>query len=140
MARPELDEGLENRAVFTLSEVADATRGRPSGPLALQGTGVFTDTRAPIVGGIFVALRGPRFDANDRVTEAIQRGAVFAVCAEGRLPPGIAGVEVTDTLSALGGLARRVRDRAQAKVIAITGSVGKTSAKDMLARDRKSVV
>lgn len=126
-----------NRAAFTLDEIVAVTQGSCA---ARQGasavTGVFTDTRAPVPGGLFVALAGDRFDAHEFLPQAIERGAAVLVVARGKplLPtPGVPVVEVADPLVALGDLAALHRRRSAAKVVAITGSVGKTSVKNMVA-------
>lgn len=97
--------------------------------------GVSTDTRALTGGELFVALKGERFDAHTFLAEAQARGARAAVVAGGTpAVPGLAFFEVPDTLRALGLLAR-ARRRALAKdapVIAITGSTGKTSTKELI--------
>jgi UDP-N-acetylmuramoyl-tripeptide--D-alanyl-D-alanine ligase len=94
--------------------------------------GVSTDTRSLAPGALFVALRGERFDGHDFVAEAFTRGAAGAlvsteVDAAGPL------VIVPDTLLALGALAAAHRAALSPKVIAITGSTGKTTTKEMIA-------
>ena len=126
-----------NHASFTIDEIVKATRGtrRPGGTAAPQAvSGVFTDTRAPVVGGLFVALAGETFDAHEFVTRAVDGGAAALVVARGRpAPDAVPVVEVDDTLVALGDLAAFHRGRSSATIVAITGSVGKTSIKNMIA-------
>jgi UDP-N-acetylmuramoyl-tripeptide--D-alanyl-D-alanine ligase len=97
---------------------------------------VSTDTRALVAGDLFVALKGERFDAHDFLAEARARGAGAAVVRRGTTPvPGLPYFEVDDPLAALGALGR-ARRRAFAPgtpVVAITGSSGKTSTKDLVA-------
>ena len=100
---------------------------------------VVTDSRAVEPGDFFIALRGPRFDGQAFVDEAIGlRGACGALVQpldDGR-DAGVAGaaiVEVDDTTRALQDLARAVRVAAGTKVVAITGSAGKTTTKDTIA-------
>lgn len=98
-------------------------------------TRISTDTRELKGGELFVALKGERFDAHAFLAEARARGAVAAVVVRGT--PPVAGVtlfEVADTLVALGALARARRRALPAgtPVIAITGSSGKTSTKELI--------
>jgi len=121
---------------MTLEEVAAACEGSPSDcePGAAV-RGVCTDSRAVRPGHLFVGLRGERFDGDEFAVHALDRGAVAAVvraetAVELRGRPTIA---VRDGTVALGLLARAVRRRSRARVVAITGSTGKTTTKDILA-------
>lgn len=118
---------------LTLAEVVEATGGTAEGPEGLAFDGVSTDSRRPAPGSLFVALRGPRHDAHEFLADALARGASGAVIDRGSAPPGLAAVRVGDTLEALGRLARWVRNRLRLRVVAITGSVGKTTTKEMTA-------
>ena len=96
---------------------------------------ISTDTRRLAPGDLFVALRGERFDAHDFLLQAKAAGAAAAVVRRGTPPvPGLPAFEVTDTLAALGLLARARRRLlpASAPVVAVTGSSGKTSTKEMI--------
>lgn len=97
---------------------------------------ISTDTRALAAGDLFVALKGERFDAHDFLAQARARGAAAAVVRRGTAPlPGLPYFEVDDPLAALGALGR-ARRRAFAPgtpVVAITGSSGKTSTKELVA-------
>jgi UDP-N-acetylmuramoyl-tripeptide--D-alanyl-D-alanine ligase len=108
--------------------------GTVSGGTAVWARGVSTDSRTLRRGDAFFALRGPRFDGHDYVGQARKLGAAFAVVERGR-SRGLAGmvVEVDDTLEALGRLAADWRLRFPVKVAAITGSVGKSTTKEMAA-------
>ena len=104
-------------------------------PADVQCTSVSTDTRDIAPGALFVALKGERFDAHDFLAQAKERGAVAAVVRAGTPPtPGLVYFAVPDTLVALGRLARARRRAlpAGAPVVAVTGSTGKTSTKEML--------
>ena len=114
-----------------LSQVNHAVSGRMSG-IDSYIRGVTTDSRQDCTDQLFVALSGERFDAHDFVGQAQQRGAVAAL-VERHVPVPIAQVQVGDTLSALGGLATWWRAQFAIPVVGITGSVGKTSVKEMLA-------
>lgn len=123
----------------------EAGRALGLGPLAAGVPGVSIDSRSIRPGELFVALRGEQFDGHDFVGAALLAGAAGAVVescrwAEKRaspehaLPSGSEEViyRVADTTGALGALARAVRQKSGAIVVAITGSVGKTSTKDLV--------
>jgi len=115
---------------LTRAWVAEVTGGRPSDATDLTGTGVAFDSRALRPGEVFVALRGER-DGHEFVVDALARGAAFVIVER----PTDAGpaVVVADVPDALFALARAGRDRLAARVVGITGSVGKTSTKDLTA-------
>ncbi len=95
---------------------------------------VQTDSRALIPGALFVALAGERFDAHDYLDAAAAAGVTGAVVRQGaRVPAGLVAFEVPDTLRAFGQLARARRRELPGPVVAITGTNGKTSTKEMLA-------
>ena len=116
------------------SEAVAATLG-VSGPRGLQFTGVSTDTRQLTAGTLFVALKGDRFDAHDFLAQAKAQGAGAAVVRRGTAPvDGLPLFEVPDTLAALGQLARARRRMLPrgSPVVAITGSSGKTSTRELI--------
>ena len=127
---------------LTLGWVADAAGGgiRAGDPAGDVGR-VVTDTRALQPGDFFVALRGSRYDGHAFVAEALGRGAGGVMVQRGFAPPpgdGAASataalIEVGDTTTALQDLARAVRRASGARVVAITGSAGKTTTKDAAA-------
>jgi UDP-N-acetylmuramoyl-tripeptide--D-alanyl-D-alanine ligase len=118
---------------WLLSQVAAAVGGRLLGAdVALDG--VSTDTRAIAAGQLFIALRGENFDAHDFLAPAIASGAsALLVADEGKLPAGVSAVVVDDTRLALGRLAAAWRAGFSLPVIAVTGSNGKTTTKEMIA-------
>jgi len=120
-------------ALWTAQDAAAATNGRNSGG-AWQATGVSIDSRTVAAGDLFVALAGPKFDGHDFVAGALARGGAAAVVA--KQPPKLEAdaklLLVADTQAALEALGRAARARAQGRVIAITGSVGKTGTKEAL--------
>lgn len=125
----------QNRAPFTLGEIAHFTGGELRGDPARRAVGVCTDTRALWEGAAFVALRGENFDAHDFLPQAAGK-AVVAVVAKDYEPPAgldLPLVRVEDPLRALGALARAHRERFQIPVGAITGSNGKTTTKELAA-------
>lgn len=101
-------------------------------------TGVSIDSRTLAPGDLFFAIRGPRFDGHAFVAEALRRGAPGAVVASEypNLPeeaPDRFLVRVSDPTEALGALAREERLRSGARIVAITGSLGKTTTKEAAA-------
>ena len=118
---------------WLLSQVADAVQGRVLGAdVAVDG--VSTDTRAISPGQLFIALAGDNFDAHDFLAQATAAGATALMVAdESRLPSGVSAVVVDDTRLALGRLAAAWRARFALPVIAVTGSNGKTTTKEMIA-------
>ncbi|MBI5442894.1 MAG: UDP-N-acetylmuramoyl-tripeptide--D-alanyl-D-alanine ligase [Deltaproteobacteria bacterium] len=118
---------------LSLSDVLAATGGTLEGPSAPVTFGaVSTDTREIGEGSLFLALKGERFDGHDFVEEALRRGAAGVVLSAGPAPGSVPAVRVADTLLALGALGRFVRRRLGLRVIAVTGSVGKTTTKEMI--------
>ncbi len=96
--------------------------------------GVSTDTRAVSAGQLFVALRGERFDAHDFLDQAVAAGATALLVSDAaRVPAGVSALVVADTRIALGRLAAAWRARFSLPVIAVTGSNGKTTTKEMIA-------
>ncbi|WP_234087055.1 UDP-N-acetylmuramoyl-tripeptide--D-alanyl-D-alanine ligase [Azonexus sp. R2A61] len=96
--------------------------------------GLSTDTRAIVAGGLFIALHGERFDAHAFLDQAVAGGAAaLLVSDESRLPAGVPAIVVDDTRLALGRLAAAWRARFALPVIAVTGSNGKTTTKEMIA-------
>jgi UDP-N-acetylmuramoyl-tripeptide--D-alanyl-D-alanine ligase len=100
--------------------------------------GVSIDSRTVRTGELFIAIHGPRHDGHDHVGSALERGAIAAVVAEDQLPR-YAGevigrcIPVADTFEALKQLARAVREAWGGKIAGVTGSVGKTTTKEILA-------
>lgn len=118
---------------WLLSQVAQAVQGRLIGA-DLNLEGVSTDTRAIAKGALFVALAGERFDAHDFLAQAVAGGAVAVLISdEAKRPAGVPAVVVDDTRLALGRLAAAWRARFTLPVIAVTGSNGKTTTKEMIA-------
>jgi UDP-N-acetylmuramoyl-tripeptide--D-alanyl-D-alanine ligase len=119
--------------MMRLSEAAAALGGRTSGADALF-TGVSTDSRALRPGDLFVALRGERFDGHQFLETAATTGAA-ATMVDRRYngPYPAPSVVVDDTRRSLGDLARYWRARFAPALVAITGSNGKTTVKEMLA-------
>ncbi|MCZ0962068.1 UDP-N-acetylmuramoyl-tripeptide--D-alanyl-D-alanine ligase [Paracoccus benzoatiresistens] len=117
-------------SLWTAEEAAAATGGRVQGNWVAAGVSIDTRTIQP--GDLFVALKDLR-DGHDFVGQALDKGACAALVS--RIPDGVDAAApllvVPDVLAALEALGRAGRQRMTGKVIAITGSVGKTSTKDM---------
>lgn len=118
--------------LWTSEAIAHATNGRSASHFDV--TGISIDSRSVQPGDLFVALKGPRNNGHDWVVQALRAGASGALvhhpisgCDAGRL------IAVADTFQALCRLGYAARDRYAGQLVGITGSVGKTSTKDMLA-------
>lgn len=130
---------LISMCLFTEREILEATGGIRIGAGTtgseeyLTVDSVSTDTRSLEPGALFVALVGERFDGHTFCRTALEKEAsMLLVSDEHMLPEGAAGILVPDTLPALHALARAYRRKLSCKVIAVTGSVGKTSTREML--------
>ena len=119
-------------ALWSAGDLRAATGGLPRAPFA--ATGVSIDSRTTKPGDLFVALRGDNGDGHDHVAAALARGAAGAMVH--RLPDGVADdaalLQVPDTFAGLHALGRFARARFKGRVVAVTGSVGKTTTKEML--------
>ena len=122
---------MSRDALWTRDEAVAATGG--SSPRDWTASGVSIDTRSLAPGDLFVALTAER-DGHDFVADALARGAAAALVS--RRPEGVAAdaplLLVPDVLAALGTLGRAARARFGGRVVAVTGSVGKTGSKEML--------
>lgn len=135
-----------NAVRVTVGWLAAAVAGRIvlGDPEQVVGN-IVTDSRSLQPGELFIALRGARFDGHEFVEETLRRGALGALVEVGRFfvghrigevgrqePPPVI-IEVGDTTAALQDLAHAIREATETKVIAITGSAGKTTTKDTIA-------
>jgi UDP-N-acetylmuramoyl-tripeptide--D-alanyl-D-alanine ligase len=119
--------------LWTAMSAAAATGGVATGDWA--ATGVSIDSRTVMPGDLFVALRGPRHDGHDFVRAALARAKAAVVDRDvADLSQGAPLLRVADTFAALGALAAAARRRSRARIVAVTGSVGKTGTKEALAR------
>src|SRR4029077_6062958 len=125
---------------WTIAQVAGALGARPGAGLDSMArvAGVSIDSRTVRAGELFVAIHGPRHDGHDHVAGALGHGAVAGGGGEAQLPRFPAGVSdrciaVADTFEALKQLALAVREAWGGKIAGVTGSVGKTTTKEILA-------
>src|SRR5438105_5659709 len=125
---------------WTIAQVAGVLDTRPGAgldPMA-RVAGVSIDSRAIRPGELFIAIHGPRHDGHTFIADVLEGGALAAVVAQERLaqipePARARCIVVADTFVALKQLARKVRDAWGGKIAGITGSVGKTTTKEILA-------
>jgi UDP-N-acetylmuramoyl-tripeptide--D-alanyl-D-alanine ligase len=120
---------------WTLGELARACGGELRGAAATEVMSVSTDTRTLARGALFVAVKGDSFDGHDFLGDAARAGAAALLVAHA---PGagvsLPAIVVGDTIAALGELARAHRAKFAGPVVAITGSNGKTTTKELCAR------
>jgi len=118
--------------LWAAADAATATGGSNAADWIANGVSI--DTRSLAAGDLFVALRGPNHDGHDFVRAALARGAAAAVVDREipDLPMAAPLLRVSDTLAALGALGAAGRNRSRARIVAVTGSVGKTGTKEAL--------
>ena len=127
--------------MFTLAEIAQATGGKIVHPGLSEEDikdavvcGVSKDTRTIREKDLYIAIKGERFDGHDFISDAISKGASIVLGDnEEKIPDGVIAVIANDTVEAIGKLARHYRLSLAARVICVTGSVGKTSTREMIA-------
>lgn len=125
---------IAKKILWTAADVIDATDGNGEGHW--EATGVSIDSRTVSKGDLFVAIKGANFDGHDYVQDALKKGAVAALVEY--VPANFTRknghlVEVEDTMVALRKLAQHRRAACKGKIIAVTGSVGKTTVKESIA-------
>ncbi len=125
----------QNEATFVLGEMAATCSGRiDPGCAGKRVRGVVTDSRAVQPGQLYVALRGETHDGHKFLAQAHAQGACAALVERAdQAPAGLPIVVVQDTRRALGDLAHLHRSRWAKPVVAITGSAGKTTTKELTA-------
>jgi UDP-N-acetylmuramoyl-tripeptide--D-alanyl-D-alanine ligase len=122
-------------ALWSQAELIAAFRAAPSAPLSSAVGGISIDSRTLEPGDLFFAIRGDAHDGHDHVARAFEAGAAAAVVSRERAPQLAAlgaAFAVEDTLNAMERLGVAARARSTAKIVAVTGSVGKTTVKEML--------
>jgi len=118
--------------LWTAADIFQIVRGESEG--SWQADGVSIDTRTLNPGDVFVAIGGEKFDGHDYVAQALEKGAVAAIVSH--IPDGMdmnsSLVLVPDVMKVLEAMARYRRERIRSGIIGVTGSVGKTTVKEML--------
>ncbi len=125
---------MAERALWTIEELIAITGGTLRGTVSVPLTGVAIDSRSFAKGDIFAAIKGDRVDGHAYVHTALKGGAGLAIVAQPTDEMASAGplLIVDDVLKALEKIGIAARARSKAQIIAVTGSVGKTSTKEML--------
>ncbi|MBO6716843.1 MAG: UDP-N-acetylmuramoylalanyl-D-glutamyl-2,6-diaminopimelate--D-alanyl-D-alanine ligase [Rhizobiaceae bacterium] len=122
--------------LWTGQELLVATAGRPLGRLPENVTGISIDSRSLKPGEAFFAIKGDRVDGHDFASSAMGAGAGLLVVAEAKLPAlgrlAMPMIVVPDVLEAMVAVGIAARARSKAKIIAVTGSAGKTTTKELL--------
>ncbi|MET9624900.1 MULTISPECIES: UDP-N-acetylmuramoyl-tripeptide--D-alanyl-D-alanine ligase [unclassified Streptomyces] len=119
---------------LSLAEIAEIVGGQSydiPDPAALVTGPVVIDSREVKTGSLFAAFAGEHVDGHDYAVRAVEAGATAVLAAR---PVGVPAIVVADVQSALGALARAVVERLGTDVVALTGSAGKTSTKDLIAQ------
>ena len=121
-------------ALYSIAEVIAATGGMARDVAGEAISSISIDSRDIVPGALFVAIRGENFDGHDFADRAIAAGATAALVSRAKADrlSGLPLIVVEDALEGLYGLARFSRDRSKARIVAVTGSVGKTSTKEAI--------
>ncbi|MFC1592453.1 UDP-N-acetylmuramoyl-tripeptide--D-alanyl-D-alanine ligase [Candidatus Omnitrophota bacterium] len=125
--------------MFKIAEIARAVSGKLScGNPQLRISGVSIDSRTIKRGELFIAINGRNFNGHNFIQQAVKKGAAVVIMQPRghrlKIRPKVACIEVPDTSRALGDLARFHRQRFEIPVVAVTGSCGKTTVKEMIAQ------
>jgi UDP-N-acetylmuramoyl-tripeptide--D-alanyl-D-alanine ligase len=125
---------MADSALWTIEELVAATGGELVGEVSVPLQGVAIDSRAIQPGDVFVAIKGDRTDGHIYAASALKAGAGLAIVSRPDDEMRAAGalLVVPDALEALEQMGRAARNRVAGKIIAVTGSVGKTTTKDAL--------
>lgn len=128
---------MPRATIAQLSEIlALSPKNLSEKALATLATGISTDTRSLMSGEVFLALRGENFDGHKFVRSAVEKGAIAIITerdVDDKLPADFPELRVADTLKAYQAIASWWRDRFPIPVIAVTGSFGKTTTKELIA-------
>ena len=122
--------------IFTVKEILEATGGRLiRGEDSAVVQGVSIDTRTIRPSELFIAVPGPNFDGHDFIAQAVEKSAAaIIICKKSfSVKPQIPVILVPDPVQALGRIAQYHRRRFPVEIIAVTGSAGKTTTKEMIA-------
>jgi len=126
---------MVDASLWTAAELLAATGGKIAGAVTAALSGVSIDSRSVAPGDIFVAIKGENHDGHDFVAAALKAGAGLAVVSRTTEEMRAAGpllIVAEDPLRGLENMGRAARTRSHAQIIGVTGSVGKTSSKEML--------
>src|SRR5262245_18850272 len=126
---------MTDRPLWAVEAMVAGMRAARNGPLPPSVPGISIDTRTIARGEAFFAIKGDNRDGHDFVAAALASGAGLAVVSADRregFPADAPLLAVADVLDGLRDLARAARARSQAKIVGVTGSVGKTSTKEAL--------
>ena len=125
---------MTTHVTWTAVDVVNAAHGHCLHEQTWQAHGVAIDSRTLQPGDLFIALQGPTHDAHEYVAQAFAAGCSAAIVARqpSQVPAGSPLIFVDDTFKALERMGQAGRQRAQGRILAVTGSVGKTSSKEML--------
>jgi UDP-N-acetylmuramoyl-tripeptide--D-alanyl-D-alanine ligase len=119
--------------LYTVGEIIAATGGRAEGLTGDSVCSLSIDSREIAPEGLFVAIKGERFDGHDFVRQALDNGAVAALVSQEKAAGlGDRLIVVPDALEGLVNLGRAARARSEAKIVAVTGSAGKTTTKEAI--------
>lgn len=122
--------------MWNKQEILESIQGQVFGELAAECTGVSIDTRSLEAGAIFFAISGANFDGHDFLANAVSKGANLLIIQKDKVDKAknlaVPFIAVNDVLCALEQLAKKSRVRSKAKIIAVTGSLGKTTLKELL--------
>ncbi len=126
---------MSNPPLWTVVELLSATLGKLAGDVKVALNGVSIDSRTVGNGDIFVAIKGDLHDGHDHVASALRAGAGLAIVSKVTDEMRSAGPLIVvdeDPLRSLEKMAFAARERSRARIVAVTGSVGKTSTKELL--------
>ena len=120
--------------LYSIAEIIECTGGRAENVVARSINSISIDSREIENGALYVAIKGDVFDGHDFVKAAIDNGAVAALVSEAKTEnlKGLPIIIVPDALAGMVDIAKFARTRSSAKIIAVTGSAGKTSTKEIL--------
>src|SRR3954468_25097100 len=120
----------------SLGFITEAVSGQLTGSATAIATGVCTDSRSVRAGDCFVAVAGEKFDGHNFLADVVDKGAAAVIVAQDRVPNislSSAVITVADTRRALGELGGRYRQDFKLAVVAVAGSNGKTTTKELIA-------
>lgn len=125
---------MSTKTAWKADDVLCAVRGQSLHTQDWTARGVSIDSRTVQTGDLFIAIKGPSLDGHNYVKAAFEAGAIAAIVDHqpSQVPPDAPLLFVEDTFTALQDLGRVGRNRAHPRIVAVTGSVGKTSSKEQL--------